>query len=520
MLTFKKFTGVLLVQAAIIILVAFDFLPETSLIIMAAALVFLVLILDLSSGATVFIASLPLLTVFPVLESSDSFAVWRVLVFVLFLKWIWIYAAKKNAPVQCCLIDYLKKFPPLIFPLILAATLVLSLSVAPYPLIGLKKIFFLINALMIVPPVFYAASSRRGFHLIQKGVVAAVFIIVGVATLQIFLTSFFLSLYDFWQFWAEKFIPIFYGRNLADLLAVSNTWFSYYSDFLPTLRAFSVFPDSHSFALFLVLALPILVYYGYQKMSFDNNFWPLVLALVSLTGIILSGSRGAWVSAAMVLVFFAVFAAVLKLQGRFHKIFMAPIAVLAIFFILFVPASLLISTTRENFQSGGGTTLAFERFKTVSQKEETSNLGRMEIWKFTLVFIADHPWLGAGVGNYALVLQEDISAVKRGASAHNLYLDLAAESGIPAALALLALFLSILLSLWRKIKENIFSDKTIFYVIFGMSFLWMAAYGLFDVVLLNDKVLLLFLAVTAMVFAPPESGIESKESEKIPNPRS
>lgn len=518
MLTFKKFTGVLLVQAAIVVLVAFDFLPETTLIVVAAALIFLLLILDLPSGVTVFIASLPLLAVFPVLESSDSFAVWRVLVFVLFLKWIWIYAAGENAPVQCFRTDYLKKFPPLIFLLILAATLALSLLVAPYPLIGLKKIFFLINALMIVPPVLYAAaSSRSGFYLIQKGVVAAVFIVVGVAALQIFLTSFFLSLYDFWQIWAGKFIPVFYGRNLADLLAVSNTWFSYYSDSLPTLRAFSVFPDSHSFALFLILALPVLVYYGYQKMSSDNNFWPLVLALASLTSIILSGSRGAWVSAAMVLIFLAGFAVVLKLQGRFRKIFLAPIAALAIFFILFVPASLLISTTRENFQVGGGTTLAFERFKTVSQAEETSNLGRMEIWKSTLSFIADHPWLGVGVGNYALVLQKDVSATKRGASAHNLYLDLAAESGIPSALALLALFLSILFSLWRKIKENIFSDKTILYVVFGMSFFWMAAYGLFDVVLLNDKVLLLFLAVTAMVFAQPEPEIGGKSQIPISN---
>lgn len=505
MFSFSRFISIILFQIIFIGLVIFGVLPQFSLIVLAAVLGVLFLILDWPLSVALFVASIPLFTVLPLAGFPDSFAAWRILILIIFLRWIYrdVYMSggtnKKNLFTGYLQLLLFKKFSFLIPLFILILLLAASVSIATYPLIGVKKIIFILNALMIIPPVLSAVRQIGGFLPVGLGVVAAALIAAGIGIIQMFITAFWLPLNHFWQWWAGNFIPVFYGQNLADLLSMSNTWFSYYADSPPTLRAFSVFPDSHSFALFLILILPVLVFYAYRQLISRWNFWPVVLVLISLFGVIFSGSRGTWVSAGMVLVFMAGFILAAYLKDNFKKIFLVPALILAIFFLLFPAASLLTATTQETFQGGGGAALTFERFKTASQTQEISNLGRMEIWESTIISIAKHPWLGVGLGNYALVLKEDISAVKRGASAHNLYLDLAAESGIPAMLALVVLFLSIILAVWRKIKENIFSDEALFYVVFAMSFLWMAAYGLFDVVLLNDKVLLMFLAVTAMV---------------------
>src|SRR5206468_432149 len=77
---------------------------------------------------------------------------------------------------------------------------------------------------------------------------------------------------------------------------------------------------------------------------------------------------------------------------------------------------------------------------------------RFGIWRRTLAMIADHPWLGVGPGNYMSVMRsayewrtwfhaDDFHA-------HNMLLHVAAESGIPAALALLAIWLKLFGRLW------------------------------------------------------------------------
>jgi O-antigen ligase len=118
----------------------------------------------------------------------------------------------------------------------------------------------------------------------------------------------------------------------------------------------------------------------------------------------------------------------------------------------------------------------------------------MGIWKASFQSILKHPILGVGIGNYPVVLNEDISAAKKGASAHNLYLDVASEMGILGLIVLLMIFFEIFKLCWKKFKE----DKYI--LVFFFFLVWILIYNLFDVVLLNDKVLLLFMVAMALVY--------------------
>lgn len=171
-----------------------------------------------------------------------------------------------------------------------------------------------------------------------------------------------------------------------------------------------------------------------------------------------------------------------------------------IFALLFPISSQLLKFSQ--IRQGGivsGTT--FERISTSFSARELSNLGRIQIWKSTFSSIAKNPFLGVGIGNYPVVLNENVSAVKEGASAHSLYLDVASEMGVLGGLLLLLIFLEIL---WRAIqvfRKNQDPFLAAFAGFFAVYFLWVMAYSVVDVVLLNDKVLLLFVTLVGLLYA-------------------
>ena len=97
---------------------------------------------------------------------------------------------------------------------------------------------------------------------------------------------------------------------------------------------------------------------------------------------------------------------------------------------------------------GGALLLAdpvlYERLASVFTKVDTSAEMRLAFWESTIAMIQDHPFLGIGWGAYWMVYPEydfylqgaDIRIVH----AHNLYLNYAAEIGIPGAAAFLWFF--------------------------------------------------------------------------------
>lgn len=86
----------------------------------------------------------------------------------------------------------------------------------------------------------------------------------------------------------------------------------------------------------------------------------------------------------------------------------------------------------------------YERLTSVFTKVDTSSEMRLAFWESTVAMIQDHPFFGIGWGAYWMVYPEydfylqgaDIRIVH----AHNLYLNYAAEIGIPGALAFLWYF--------------------------------------------------------------------------------
>lgn len=527
----RKFENPLAVVIGIeilgVILVMIGAFPREAALFLLGIFAFFAFFAPLKQAVLFGVFSIPLYTALPISDSFDSMASWRIIVAILFLRIVWrssrILLSASFSPAQrraarlgpfwpafgghhakTALKSAIKQYPgtPLTRLSILVGLFfalgVLSLFVAQEPVFGIKKLLFLANASALFFVVYEVVRSKQDFVDVLKYTFAGSIIALAVGYAQ-FIATLFVPLYTFWQWWASHVIPVFYGANLGELLSYSNTWFSYYKNAEPTLRVFSIFPDSHSFALSLALAFPAALTFFMLKKGRTRLALGFFIALASLA-IIFSGTRGVWIGAVPV---FFILIALYVLRKEFRKpVVKISIIAFLIFAVLFPVSSQLLKFSQ--MRQGGivsGTT--FERISTSFSTRELSNLGRIKIWKSTLESIAQRPFLGVGVGNYPAVLHENISAAKEGASAHSLYLDVASEMGVLGGILLLFIFWEIL---WRAVRTFLRSQDFLlsaFAGFFAVYFLWVMAYSVVDVVLLNDKVLLLCVTLGGLLYSIP-----------------
>jgi len=498
------------VEVSVVALASLGIIPRESVLFLTGLMIFYIIFSPSNDALYLLIMSIPVFAALPLFDDFDSMANWRILIAVLFLCLFFknrffinlIKKPVKKTSFKEILRNHRMEMLVLAFFLIAA----LSIFAAGYKLIAVKKLLFLINAFLLFLIVKNSARNKEIILKIWQASALAGGLVIGVALAQLIVVLF-VPLYTFWQFWASKIISALYGQNLAYLLSYSNTWFAYFSgNQPPVLRLFSVFPDSHSLAMFLIFMEPVFlglaVLFNAER---KKKIFYLALAILSLLLVVLTGSRGAWLS------FIPAFAVALFLFWRRIELFLTKKAVLVLsaFIVLFLASTFYppVLYKFQSWQSGQSQEFSneafsfFKRAKSISDISETSNKGRLEIWRASAKSIITHPVLGVGLGNYVTVLDEDISFAKKGASAHNLYLDFAAEIGVPGALILIAIFIGVLGAAWVVFRRSKEAHFKIFGLLFGIYFLWILGYSLFDVVLLNDKVLLLFMVELGMIFS-------------------
>jgi len=510
----KKNIVILLTELVAVFLMVFNILPREASFFITGLLIFYFIFSPLEDSLWVFIASIPLFVALPITENFDTVANWRILSAVLFL----VLFFKQGIPINLVknnlgkwrLKENFKHYQAEYLTGIFLLIAIASLFIADNMFIGIKKILFLINIFLLYIIIRNLAHKNKKIILkVMNAMKVAIGLVLGIGFLQLIMV-FFMNLHKFWYLWDKNVINVFYGIDLSNLLSYSNTWFSYYSYQLPTLRMFSIFPDSHSFAFFCILAIPFfLTAIFIRKKGAKKEAIFLYLMLNScLLAIIFSGSRGAWVSAfgVFLICLFAIilhFSPAIRLRQKQIQLILG---CFIIFFLLFPIASAILFMPQyiELGRDALSNVSLFERTRSIINFAETSIKSRLEIWQRTADSIIIQPLLGVGIGNFPSVLNEDLSFSKRGSSAHNLYLDFAAEIGIFALFILLIIFWKIFKRAWYffqgKIKENNLY-LNIWTGFFAIAFLWILGYSLFDVVLLNDKVLLFFVTNVAVLYS-------------------
>jgi len=379
-------------------------------------------------------------------------------VFVLILALTWLISALKNR--QVCVSARIQTF--LIASFLFLNTF--SLLWARNPDWGLRKLLFLLS----IFPIYFVVSaiSKSDFDRIKiiKFLIWGAGLVAVVGLIQFYL-QFLWGLDNILKFWANSVAPVFLGTAFSQAVLAYPSWLVNLGG-KTIFRAISTFPDPHMFSIYLGLSLPLALglYFSSKKKIY------LILSLFILLADLLTFSRGGYVGLAAGLFFFL---AVITWNKKINiqKALMG--VVLVIVFGIFI------------FSSPIGA-----RFLTSFNAKEGSNMGRMETWKQAVDIIRNNP-LGVGLGNYSLEIKATAD-YREPFYAHNLYLDIAAETGTLNAIIWIALIIFSIRSFVRKSKDNIlWLGGAVSLVIFS-------AHSFFETALFSTQALPFLLIIIAL----------------------
>ena len=494
-----------------ILLAVFGILSREVVLISNAVLLFYLIFSSAKEGLILFIASIPIFVALPISESFDSLSAGRIFLLVLFLKWIFerrlvIWTEFKSLTFGRVFKDYKLE----LFSLLLFIVLALSIINAPYLGVAIKRLIYLANLSVIFIIVKDLIRDKEYLKQIINSIFIS-FVLVFVIGLIQLISVYFFTIGEFWNWWADHVSFNFYGSNLRDIVKNANAWFAYSPAGPSIVRLFGSFTDPHSFALYLLIVCPVLYIFifpilkdkkvlwkNFRRVKFNN--WILgVLFILTLFFVVLSGTRGIWLS-----VFCGVIAAIYLLITKtdLHRS-VSYILLTIVIFICLIPISSIFTTIPQFREKIGDVdaALVLKRLSSILDINETSNQGRIYIWKKSLEIIKRSSFLGIGIGNFPITLDQEIKLAKAGSSAHNLYLNFFVEGGLLSFLLVILIFSNILFSVLFILKSEISPKLRLLISGIFIYLVWIFAYSFFDIALLDERVFLIFLSITAIIYA-------------------
>ncbi len=393
-------------------------------------------------------------------------------VFILILALMWLISALKNR--RLCVPARMQT--ALILSFLFLNTF--SLLWARNPDWGLRKLLFLLS---IFPIYFIAADLLKN----KDGAVKTIKVLVwgaGVAAtvgLVQFSLQFIWGLDNILKFWAGSIAPVFLGTAFSEAVLAHPSWLVNLGG-KTVFRAISVFPDPHMFSIYLGMALPLALGLFWTsdvqakrtkdiRCLFGRKSY-LILSLAILLADLLTFSRGGYIGLAAGLLFFL--AIIIKNKKLNPKKILVSFALIVIFFVFILKSPI------------------GNRFLTSFNAKEGSNKGRIETWKEAAEIIKNNP-LGVGLGNYALE-RKATADYREPIYAHNLYLDIAAETGIINAIIWIALIVFSIKAFIKKAENNILR--------LGMaaSLIIFSAHSFFETALFSTQALPFLLIITSL----------------------
>jgi O-antigen ligase len=330
---------------------------------------------------------------------------------------------------------------------------------------GIRKIIYFLT---LLPLYFVAADilrNKKSRAKIARAVVIGGALAAVTGIIQ-FILPFFVGLNATLKVW-KNIAPFFLGNYFGKIVTANPSWLVNISG-ETRMRAFGFFPDPHTFSFFVSLSFFVALGYFFWEKRAGFRVLAAFSAILALLAALLSFSRGAYLGILAGMIFFLFI--YLSRSGYLGRVLIAlgvAAAVLSLFY------SSAIS----------------HRLASSFNLKEGSNVERMKNWKEAADVVSDYPFFGVGLGNYAATI--DPSAEERSSIyAHNLLLDIAAETGIPNALVF---FFLVLASIWRNVQ-----NKDIFSLGLAAALVYLLVHGIFDTPIWSPQVMVMFLIILAI----------------------
>ncbi len=500
-----KLNVVFIIQLVTVFVAAIGMVPREALLFSGAVLVFFVLFSPVRESVLLIARSIPILTALPLTEHFDSLNIWRILVLIMFLQWVW----QERIIAYCCAayeklkaqtrmngmiatIRYVYGTWRIEF-LMLCLFLVAFFSLLQVEnfAIGAKRIIYFANLGMLFFVVRSVVQTIDDARMIARNVVIGALIVLAVGVVQLGM-AYIVHIDYFAEFWALEVNQALYGSGWAYIAVNANTWFAYYNDTIH-LRMFSSFPDTHSFPLYLLMSM------CFAMLLFWKNRWVAIVLALATAALVLSGTRGIWLAALFPALLLAYLA---YMHGVPRQLVRRSVLPLVLFAVALPLSTFIFSSTQFKLkESSVHQRVLVERIKSIINTEETSNQGRIEIWRATLASMAQHPFLGVGVGNFPTILKQNPTAIKAGSSAHNLYLNFFAELGVFGFILLLLIIYELWRRGWRLLMRSHAENERFFGLNVLLYFTWIVWYSMTDVAIFDERAFLLFMILCGVLFS-------------------
>ena len=498
------------VEILALVLVCLGIMPRELVLVSSGLLLFYFIFSRVEDGLILFIASIPIFVALPISENFDSLSAGRLFILILFLKWLWekrtaICSRFKTLTFKEIFKNHRLELFSVVLFIILAMSIINAVDIGA----AVKRLIYLVNLAVIFIMVKDLTRNKEYLKKLIGAILVSFGIVFLIGLLQL-ISVYFFTIGRFWDWWADNVSYNFYGENLRQIVKNANAWFAASPSGPSVLRIFGSFTDPHSFALYLLLVCPILYIFvlpvlrdikvkwkEFRKIRF-NKWYLGVLFILVLSFIVLSGTRGIWIAAVCGFAG-AILLFILK-QDLYRSMSLVLLSVL-IFIALIPVASIFTTVPQFKEKADSDAALMLKRLSSILDINETSNQGRIYIWKKTLESIKQSPLLGIGIGNFPIILEQDIKLAKAGSSAHNLYLNFAAEGGVLSFVLVCLIFLEIIIALFAVLKSAISPKIRLLFTGFFIYFIWIFAYSFFDIALLDERVFLLFLTLAGIIFA-------------------
>lgn len=446
--------------------------PLFFFIFLSGAVLLVVLFFKTEESLMALVFYLPFQIALNITKSVDL-ASSRFFISALFLVWIIKSLAKKSLDIPN------KPITRLILVFLFLASLSAIFSIdQERSFVRLLYFFSIIPIYFIVADYLNSAIKilKIAYILLFSAAIAA---LAGIAQ---FLSQFIFGIDAIMDFWSKNIAYLFYGQSFGKVVIANPSWLVNIGG-ETIFRAISFFPDPHMFAFYLGLVAPIAFSLALFANIFTFSFWQKT-ALYTCNAILflalgLTFSRAGYIGA-----FFGVVAAVFLGWQYFEKKtrFVIITFSLACFIMIFSSSNVVIS-----------------RFFSSFNPAEGSNSERLLNWRQAVKIIEDYPVTGVGVGAYSKAL--NARALERSSvSAHNTYLDIAAEMGIGALviwIIILILATKNFLSVIRLKESELSKEKVISLGMTG-AFVWFSVQMFFDTAIYSSTLLAIFMVYLAI----------------------
>lgn len=469
----KTFWAGLLLLTGILLSIFIVFQPVYFILFLAAIIFLVIVFWKTEESLLALVFYLPFQIAFNVSKGIDL-ASSRVIIVILFLAWVIKSLAKKTLVIPDKLISG--------FIIVFLGLAILS---AFFSINQERSAIRLLYFLNIIPTYFIFAAYFNSIPKIIKlirALLASAVIIAVIGIIQFF-GQFVFGVDKIIGFLSKNVAPVFYGESFSHAILANPSWLVNIGG-QTYLRAISLFPDMHMFAIYLGLVIPLalslFLFSGYLSYTIRIKSLLLFINLILSFSLLATFSRSGYVGA-----FFGIFAVVAVGWKFFDK--RIKLMIIALAFVTIVLG----------LNSSG---LFTSRFLSTFDLSEGSNSERIVNWYQGLRIIGDYPVTGVGVGAYSAAISP-IAPVKSVISPHSTYLGIAAEMGLIALLVWIMLLVVTMKNLFTIFFSKNNTSKEAKIIALGLlgSFVWFLIQSVFDIAIYSPVVfvvLMIYFAVS------------------------